>query len=268
MYKIGEFSKITHLTIKTLRYYDEQGILIPSYRTESNYRLYNQDDFKKAELIISLKELDFTIAEIKEVIENSEDKEDLTYFLEEKKQFIYQKIEKQKKIIEQINHHLTPNNKEQKEMEYEIKIKEIPSIRVACIRYQGKYNEVGKYIGKLYKAIKGKQIGEPFNLYYDTEYKEIADIELCVPIKETAIIQEVEVKTLPKIKAASTIHIGSYETLNHAYKAILDYANDKQLEYVVPSREIYYRGPGMIFKGNVEKYKTEILLPIQEGENK
>ena len=269
MYKIGEFSKITHLTIKTLRYYDEQKILIPSYRTESKYRLYNQEDFKKAELIICLKNLDFSITEIKEVLENCKDKEDLRYFLEEKKQFIYHKIEKQKSTIEQINHLLTPNaNEEENKIEYVIQMKQIPSIRVACIRYQGKYNEVGKYIGQIYQAIKGKQIGEPFNLYYDTEYKEIADIELCIPIQKTATVQGIEVKTLPEIRALSTIHIGSYERLNHAYKAILDYASNNQFECLTPSREIYYKGPGMIFKGNINKYKTEILLPIRKEEDR
>lgn len=50
MYKIGGFSKITGLTVKALRYYDEQGILAPSERLKSNYRLYNEQDFEKAEI--------------------------------------------------------------------------------------------------------------------------------------------------------------------------------------------------------------------------
>ena len=56
MYKIGEFSKITKLTVKTLRYYDEQNILNPSYRNaENDYRFYAENDFKKAELIVMLR---------------------------------------------------------------------------------------------------------------------------------------------------------------------------------------------------------------------
>ena len=52
MYKIGEFSKITNLTVKTLRYYDEEHILPPSHRNEENgYRFYDEEDFEKAELI-------------------------------------------------------------------------------------------------------------------------------------------------------------------------------------------------------------------------
>lgn len=52
MYKIGEFSKITNLTIKALRYYDEENILKPSLRENNGYRLYSKEDIKKAELII------------------------------------------------------------------------------------------------------------------------------------------------------------------------------------------------------------------------
>jgi effector-binding domain-containing protein len=58
----------------------------------------------------------------------------------------------------------------------------------------------------------------------------------------------------------------SYETLNLAYKAVLDYAKEHSLECKLPSSEIYHKGPGMIFRGNPNKYVTEIVIPIeQEG---
>lgn len=47
MYKIGEFSTLSFLTIKTLRFYDEEGILIPSFRDENNYRYYSEEDLEK-----------------------------------------------------------------------------------------------------------------------------------------------------------------------------------------------------------------------------
>lgn len=48
-----------------------------------------------------------------------------------------------------------------------------------------------------------------------------------------------------------------------AYKAILDYAGEHDLKCLTPSREIYLKGPGMIFKGNPNKYVTEIIIPIE-----
>ena len=64
MYRIGEFSRITLLSIKTLRYYDSQGILSPSIRGDNQYRMYDENDYEKAILIRKLKQCGFTITEI------------------------------------------------------------------------------------------------------------------------------------------------------------------------------------------------------------
>ena len=65
LYKIGDFSKIVNLPIKTLRYYDEYGLLEPSYVDEfTGYRYYNDTYISECKLIILLKSLDFTLEEI------------------------------------------------------------------------------------------------------------------------------------------------------------------------------------------------------------
>lgn len=65
LYKIGEFSKIVNLPIKTLRYYDEYGLLEPSYVDEfTGYRYYNDTNISECKLIILLKSLGFTLEEI------------------------------------------------------------------------------------------------------------------------------------------------------------------------------------------------------------
>lgn len=273
MYKIGEFSKITNLTVKALRYYDEQGILIPSARSESDYRLYDVSDFEKAQLIVLLKELGFSIAELKDALANCENKEDLSYYLHEKKNFIEDKIRKEKKLMKEIEKNLLLNEKEANMLntaygreKYEIIMKEVPSMTVASIRFKGKYSDVGKYIGKIYRLVKDKACGAPFNLYYDNEYHEDADIELCVPIK--GIISDsddVNVRVLSAMHGISTVHTGDYQKLNGAYKAVLDYAKEKGLECVIPSMEVYQKGPGMIFKGNPDKYVTEVIVPFKEA---
>lgn len=86
MYQISQFSKISGLTVKALRYYDEQGMLKPSYRDKNTlYRYYNENDLKKAQLIRLLRSLEFSILEIKEVLEMVNNEADLTYILQEKK---------------------------------------------------------------------------------------------------------------------------------------------------------------------------------------
>lgn len=145
---------------------------------------------------------------------------------------------------------------------YKIEIKDIPAVHVATIRYKGKYNDFGKYFGKIYKVIKGDTNGKPFNCYFDDEYKEEADIESCVPTSKQSYDSEVITKELPQIRAMVTLHNGTYESINIAYKAILDYVVEKNINRLMPSREIYIKGPGMIFKGNPNNYITEIIIPI------
>lgn len=265
MYKISDFSKITSLTIKALRYYDEEGIIIPSYRNnENSYRYYDESDFQKAQLIVMLRAMDFSITEIKEVLSNCDTPDDLSYFLEEKKNMIESSISKEKELISKITFYIKSMNMEDIGMSYKIEIKEIPPVTVASIRYKGKYSDVGKYIGKIYKAVKNNGAGEPFSCYYDGEFREEADIELCVPTTKLIDDSSISAKNLPAIKALCVTHLGSYEKINLAYKALLDYANEHNISCLTPSREIYIKGPGMVFKGNENKYITEIIIPYEE----
>jgi len=265
MYKISDFSKITNLTLKALRYYDEEGMLAPAYRNEQNsYRFYNEKDFEKAQLIALLRDLDFSISEIKEVLAHCEDPEDLSYYLEEKKVLIEGKIIREKALIHKIALQMKERNREDVSMSYRVEVKEIAPVIVASIRYKGKYSEVGTYIGKIYKAVKNNSAGAPFNCYYDAEFKEEADIELCVPTTKLVQDSQITAKTLPAIKGICTTHIGGYDKLNLAYKALFDYANEHHLQCTTPSREVYLKGPGMIFKGNENSYVTEIIIPFEE----
>ncbi|KEK24613.1 MerR family transcriptional regulator [Bacillus gaemokensis] len=68
MYSIGEISKETNVTTRTLRYYDEVGLLKPSYIADSGYRYYSQDDVMKLQQITTFKKLGFKLSEIKEVL--------------------------------------------------------------------------------------------------------------------------------------------------------------------------------------------------------
>jgi DNA-binding transcriptional MerR regulator len=266
MYKISDFSKITNLTIKALRYYDEENILTPSYRNnENSYRYYDENDFQKAQLIAMLRELDFSISEIKDVLANCDNSDDLSYYLEEKKNMIESKISKEKELIRKITLYMKSKNVEDTSMSYKIEVKEIAPVTVASIRYKGKYSDVGTYIRKIYKAVKNNGAEAPFNCYYDAKFKEDADIELCVPTNQLIYDNSISAKRLPAIKAICTTHKGGYYKLNLAYKALLDYANEHNINCLTPSREVYIKGPGIIFKGNENNYVTEIMIPFEEA---
>lgn len=65
MYRIGEFAKIVDIPVRTLRYYDEYGVLSPSVIDDfTGYRYYDEKNVVECELIKLLKSLDFTLEEI------------------------------------------------------------------------------------------------------------------------------------------------------------------------------------------------------------
>ncbi|WP_029452272.1 GyrI-like domain-containing protein [Clostridium algidicarnis] len=150
-------------------------------------------------------------------------------------------------------------------MEYKIEIRDIEPIRVAFLRYKGIATEANKVFPNVFKSIKGKTNGAPFFCYYvmNSETK-MGEMDLCVPTAEIPSGNGIEVKEIPRIKAVSVTHIGSYETMFKAYGEIDKYAAEHSLKLQSPFREVFIKGPGMLLKGNPDKYITEILFPIKE----
>jgi effector-binding domain-containing protein len=157
----------------------------------------------------------------------------------------------QRKVVKQMN-------------EYEVIEKTLDPVQVISLRYKGVYSDCGQYMGQLYKQAKSGAKDVPFNLYYDRDYQEEADIEVCVPVKKEIVVTgDVKCYLLPEKKGISVIHVGPYDTLGDAYQALADYASEKGLETKIPGREIYRKGPGMLFLGNTNKYVTEIFLELE-----
>lgn len=152
-------------------------------------------------------------------------------------------------------------------MNYVIEIKNIEPIRVATMRYKGIVTEAGKVFPNVFKAIKGKANGAPFICYYTMNNEtKTGEMELCVPTAEDPKGNGVTVKDMPRIKAICLTHVGPYETIQYAYEAIDGYAQENKLTLQPPFREVFIKGPGMLIKGNPEKYITEIMFPLKEGQ--
>lgn len=67
-WKVGELARKTGLTVRTLHYYDEIGLLSPAERTESGYRLYGGGDIIRLQQICSLRQLGFSLDEIRDCL--------------------------------------------------------------------------------------------------------------------------------------------------------------------------------------------------------
>ena len=151
---------------------------------------------------------------------------------------------------------------------FEIEEKEIDTILIAGFRMKGKYSDMGKGIGQLAKKLGRNINGKPLTLYYDGEYKEEdADFEPCFPIGKGKGDQEISVRELSGGKAVSLIHRGPYEKIGESYMKLFSYIHEKSYETQLPFREIYIKGPGLIFRGNSKKYMTEIIILISDPAN-
>ncbi|MBC8182221.1 GyrI-like domain-containing protein [candidate division KSB1 bacterium] len=267
-FSIGEFSKMTSLTIKSLRLYHEKGILKPAEVDKfTGYRYYNDTNYEIARSIKIMKDLDFTLAEIREIFDYCEDESDMLEFLQKKSEEVTGKIHRYKKVSHaiELNIQFVRESSMSKTIEFEIEEKTIDTKLIAGYRMKGKYEEVGKGFGMLGKKM-GRHInGKAMTLYYDGEYKEAdADFEACFPVRKGSDSDGISVRELKGGNCVTLIHKGPYQSLGDSYKKIYEYIKEKNYKKKIPSREVYLKGPGMIFKGNPKNYLTEIQIFIDE----
>ena len=71
-WKVGELARWTGVSVRTLHYYDEIGLLRPAQTTEAGYRLYTEGDVIRLQQVRSLRNLGFSLAEIKDLLARPE----------------------------------------------------------------------------------------------------------------------------------------------------------------------------------------------------
>ena len=267
VFSIGEFSKITGLTVKTLRFYHEQGLLVPSsIDPETGYRYYALAKVEAARAITFLRGLDFSVSEIREILAQADDENHLLEVMERQRAVIDLKIRSYRKVIASLDQFITDEREARQIMtdpSLEIEEKDVAPLLMAGVRMKGRYADCGKGFSRIGRSL-GRQIhGKPFLLHYDQEYREDdADFEACMPIRAGKAVEGISVRELPGGRCVSLVHRGPYDELGRSYARILRYIHEKGYQVQTPSREIYLKGPGMIFKGNPRNYLTEIQMFI------
>jgi len=178
---------------------------------------------------------------------------------------IQNKIERYKEISRSIDSLINyeRKNKMKADQEFDIEEKEVKTILIAGYRMKGKYNDVGGGFKIISKEMERQINDKAMNLYYDGEFKEDdADFEPYFPVRKGSSTDKISVRDLPGGKCVFPIHKGPFETIHESYKKIFAYINEKGYKVKLPSREVYLKGPGMIFKGNPNNYLTEIQLML------
>lgn len=269
MYRIGMFSKINKITIKTLRYYDEMGLLKPAYVDEENgYRYYTSDQLPVIHRIRTLRQIGFTIDEINMILKGIS----IEKIFEQRKKEIEASIEESKRQVSQINYYLQ-NFKEDFTMKYEVLIKELPEVIVYSKRmilkdYKDYFDvipAIGKEITEANPELKCSVPEYCFNIYHDGEYKERdIDIEFCEAVtKMGKDTESIKFKKMAKVdSAACVMYKGPYDTIGEAYSSVYKWIEENGY---VPSdnpRESYI--DGIWNKENPNEWLTEIQVPIKK----
>lgn len=268
MLSIGEFSRLTGLSAKALRLYHERGLLMPERVDESTgYRYYRLESLDKARTIAQLRAMTFSLDEIQNIVGECEDDAEIIDFLQRKAKDIAQKLGHLENVASSIESVIN-NEKEALAMtqnnQFAVEEKHLEGLLVASIRWKGAYSETGTYLTKIYKAYGRYTCGKALSLYFDEEYvEEGAEIESCVPVRKGSNKGDFRVRQLEGGKCISLIHKGPYSEISRSYEKLIRYAKDKSIEVELPSREVYRKGPGMIFKGNPKNYLTEIQFMLK-----
>jgi DNA-binding transcriptional MerR regulator/effector-binding domain-containing protein len=266
-FSIGEFSQVTGLSVKTLRFYHEKGILFPSSVDETTgYRFYDTGKIEKARVIRRLRAMEFSIEDIAAVLGECEDEADILNYLERQKGLLQQRIREDRDIVRSLDEIIAKERAAQRLLEsgsFVVEEKSIEPFLVAGLRMKGRYSDCGTGFSRLGKAVGRFICGKPLCLYHDGEYREDdADFEPCFPIRRSVATEGISVRTLPGGRFLTLIHRGPYDQLGRSYAKILKHADERAMKIALPTREVYVKGPGMIFKGNPKNYLTEIQLPI------
>lgn len=265
IYRIGLFSKMNHITIKALRHYDELGLLKPSYTdTFTGYRYYTSEQLPILHQILALREMGFTLEEIKKVQEGASEKQ----LLLQKKSELLKKIAEDTLKLSQIESYLSS---EQVESSYHIIIKTLPEVIVASMRCMmpnyGALFDIVPPMGEEMERL-GCECAIPeycFNIYHDGEYKEEnIDVEICEAVTEMKEDSDkLKFKVIPKVEtAACVLHKGAYEGFPKAYNAVLRFVEENGYEIIDHPRESYI--DGVWNKDSVDDWLTEIQFPIRK----
>lgn len=102
LWKVGDLAKLTGLTVRTMRFYDQIGLFSPSGQTDSGHRLYNESDLSRLHQILTLKELGLSLEEIKLALAG--DQISPLEIVNLQKTRVKEQIKLQQRLLEQLHH--------------------------------------------------------------------------------------------------------------------------------------------------------------------
>ncbi|MDW7650561.1 MAG: MerR family transcriptional regulator [Bacillota bacterium] len=275
MFKIGEFSGMNKVTVKTLRHYDQIGLLKPArVDGDTGYRYYTAGQLPRLHKILALRQIGFSLSEVILAMDNDVGTEELARFLKRKQVEVTRTIVAEREKLRCIEKYLKALAKEEDGLAYHVIVKELPEVIVASMRkvipnydaYFQIYPEMGKLMEE--QNVKCAVPEYCFTIYHDGEYKETdIDVEICEAVTDFG--RDTDNLKFKKIAgeetAASVVHKGPYTTIGLAYAAIMEWIEENGYELSGPPRESYI--DGIWNKEDPAEWVTEIQVPVTPKKN-
>ncbi|MGN0702763.1 MAG: MerR family transcriptional regulator [Lentihominibacter sp.] len=263
LYKIGMFAAMNHVTVKALRFYEEQGLLEPAFiHPETGYRYYELGQMADIHQISALKQAGFTLEEISAVRAGADEESVLL----KKKAELMAKIAELTGQVAVLDGYLAGKDAG---LAAPVLVKTIPECTVAYMEirldsYDCLFDRMPEMGALMEKA--GCLCAIPeycFTAYQEPVYKE-EDIlvEICEAVTDAkAEIGGLKYKVMPEVRAACIFHRGSYAAFPKSYEVLLKYIEENGLEIAGPIRESYI--DGVWNKDSEDHWLSEIQVPVR-----
>ena len=262
---IGRFSKMTRLSVKALRLYDENGLLPPTYvDPSSGYRYYDLGQANRAEAVRILRSVDMPLDEIRAILE-TDDPELVHKQLVVHRERLAERLATQERTLAYLESLI---QRKEGIMPYDAQVTEATPQLVAAAKVHTNLSKIGADIsagfGSLMMALGREGIapsGAPLIVYHDVIDEETdGDIEICVPVND-AISGHADVysRELEGGSMATTVHHGPYEQIAPAYHTLTGWISEHGHDIIGPPREIYLNDPQMV---PPEELLTQVEFPI------
>lgn len=277
MFQIGEFSKITQVSVRMLRYYDSNNLLHPAYTDEqSGYRMYTAGQIDRLNKIVRYRDLGFGVKEIAQLLQiNCSD--ELNEMLRKKLEETKLEIAAKQTMLDNLESMLHDTNFTDINLNIQIVLKNIAPYHVLFMRKRVEnYYCEGEMWSEFTPYCAGLEANSAFTIYHDTDYREEdVDIELCLRIDEESFAElskkypastadgtVIGVRTTREFAlVASFMVYGPYSNISKAYKEFA-YWLENHPEYALEgeSRQICHVSYDKTT--NEDEFVTEILVPL------
>jgi DNA-binding transcriptional MerR regulator len=280
MLKIGDFSKLSRVTVKTLRFYDEMGLLKPvQIDPSTGYRYYSVEQLPRLNRILAYKDLGFSLEQIRGLLDEEPPLSQVRNLLQLKQTEIQACLAEDQRRLERLEVRLRQiefvdgSPQEDWMSTYEVVIKNVEPLQAASVRgVIPNYDESEPIFDRLFDEVYGyvhrqgvRKVGCGIAIYHTAEGQENdIEVEAVAPIYEPLRGNEsVCVYELPAIEEmACVVHHGSFATLGQAYRAVVSWIENNGYHIIGPCREIYLRYER---GGDQKNYVTEVQFPVSKG---